>query len=712
MLIALSLLGLARAGEGMWLPEQVPSLAAELRAAGFTVPPSVLADPNGPLLGAILSTGGCTASFVSADGLVITNHHCVAEYTQYASDAGHDLAHDGYLAPDRAGERSGGPSARLYIVEAMTDVSATVLKGVRAKTPDLERRDRVDKARKRLVASCEEGGSLRCAVVGFYGGGTFRLIRSRELRDVRLVYAPAESVGSYGGEIDNWMWPRHAGDFALLRAYVGPDGRPAAPAKENVPYRPPAHLQIDPTGAQEGEPVFCLGYPGRTNRYGSAAALRFERDVVVPRELRQSTDWLAILHEESARSTEAAARLAAPIDWIGNADKNNRGLIDGLRRGGVLEAKEERERRLAAWLAADPRRAATYGSAVRELGEVEAAARSDTLVNSSIRSIVRSSDLASTAYEAWRFATEREKPDLERARGFQDRDLADALDASAQLEHTLWLPAERRLLEHGLRAAEAAPEPARLVPLHEWLRRMGGVDAALAALYTDPPLRSSEARAALFKASKKELIASKDPWVQLAIALDRDAAPRREQDKVREGALLRLRPVVLEALQAAAPGLVYPDANSTLRLSFGRVEGMSPRDGMWYRPHTTVQGMAVRAGEAPFNAPAALLAAAPTAPASRWADPLLKDVVVDFLSTLDTTGGNSGSPTLNAEGKLVGLVFDGNYEAITADEVFEDPLTRSIHVDVRYLLWTLDQEPRAAWILDELGLAAPARPTP
>jgi hypothetical protein len=133
---------------------------------------------------------------------------------------------------------------------------------------------------------------------------------------------------------------------------------------------------------------------------------------------------------------------------------------------------------------------------------------------------------------------------------------------------------------------------------------------------------------------------------------------------------------------------------------------------MWYRPHTTVQGMAVRAGEAPFNAPAALLAAAPTAPASRWADPLLKDVVVDFLSTLDTTGGNSGSPTLNAEGKLVGLVFDGNYEAITADEVFEDPLTRSIHVDVRYLLWTLDQEPRAAWILDELGLAAPARPTP
>jgi len=707
MLLPLALtLSLAQADEGMWLPEQLPARSEQLAALGLEISPEQLADPMGQPLGSIVTMGFCSASFLSADGLLATNHHCVSSYLQYLSDEEHDRNTEGHLAADRSDELWVGPGSEVQVVEKISDVTAEVMRGVRARTSDPKREARIRVNRARIIADCEEDRpNIRCRVAPFYGGQTYRLIEKRRLRDVRMVYAPPESVGSYGGEIDNWMWPRHTGDFALLRAYVAPDGSAAEHAEDNVPYQPRHHLELNPAGVGPGDFVMVAGYPGSTYRFRQARSMRFSRDVRYPFQLGLYDELIAILQRHIEGDAEAAAKLTANKGYLDNGRKYTAGMLDGFSGSDVVSRKEAGEAELKAWIAADPARVDRYEPVLHELDLMLEAQEQRFQAETLAGWLVWAGSLLRTAHTGVRWATEQQKPDLEREPRYQDRDKEKLLRRFERLDASLHLPADREVFELFLSRAAALPSGQDIPGLTAWIAQMGGTEAALDALYAEPALAGADARKALLDQDLAELQASTDPWVQLALVMEAHLAPLRARDKVETGARLRLMPVYYEALKQAQPADTYPDANSTLRITAGQVKGYAPRDGLLALPQTTVAGVVAKAGDWPFDAPEALLEAAPAAPESRWADDDLGDVPVNFLANLDTTGGNSGSATLDAQGRFVGLIFDGNYEAMSADWLFDEEMTRSIHVDVRYMLWVIEEVARATWILEELGVA-------
>lgn len=703
-LLLAALLGPTHAVEGMWLPEQAPALADAMKEQGLELNAEALSDPMADPLRAIVSLGFCSASFLSDQGLIATNHHCVQGYLQVNSSAEANRARDGYLAPDRSQELSAGPGAEVTVVEKITDVTEAVREGIRRRTSDRDRAKLVRRNIAGIVDACEaQGDDRRCRVASYDGGAEHRLFESRVLKDVRIVYAPPDSVGNYGDEIDNWMWPRHSGDFALLRAYVAPDGSSAPYSEDNVPYEPPAHLTIDTTGAQPGEFVLVAGFPGRTSRYRPARSLAFAERVKYPTIIALYTDLVAILEELSEADPEAAARLRAPIGRLGNGLKKSQGMLDGLKTSDALALMQARDNALDDWLAADRKRQRTYGPALARLDAMQAASEARWKREFLLYWLGGSSDLLTDVKRAWRLSVERNKPDADRAPGYRDRDVERLKARSQRLDRQLWLPADRAVFERVLREVVALEGDEAIPEVDAWLASHGGLDNAIDELFANPKWVDAEARLELYDRSQRELEAMDDPWVQLARAIDTPMARARERDEAERGARLALNPVRMEALRAMLGEPVYPDANGTLRLTFGQVQGVSPRDGVMYTSHTTVSGVVAKAGPPPFNAPPALLEAAPQAPSSRWSDPALNDVPVDFLSDVDTTGGNSGSATLNAKGELIGLLFDGTYESMTGDWVFEDT-TRSIHVDVRYLLWMLEDVEHATALLDELGV--------
>jgi len=697
------ILSLLLADEGMWMPEQLPEMADTLNEMGLEIPAEQLADTSAQPLGSIVSLGGyCSASFLSPDGLIGTNHHCVSGLLQVNSTAENNVGETGYLAATRADELSGGPGARVFVVEAIEDVTEAVNAKVRKWTKDGKRYELVERAKKELIAECETQPNRRCQVSPYYGGQEFRLITKLEIQDIRIVYAPPDSVGNYGDEIDNWMWPRHSGDFALLRAYVASDGSSAPYAEDNVPYQPPSHLKVSAEGVQDGDFVMVAGYPGGTYRYRTSRNLRFAHEVRYPEYIDFIGTAKGLMEAESARDPEAAARLAAPIGWMGNSTKYFTGNLENFETTDVVQRKEADWAETMAWVESDRVNTKIYGPVFEELDELDAESERDFKRSMYTESALWMSSLLSVAHDGYRFAVEREKPDLERDRGFQDRDAERHKAGLERMEDSLWVPADRQLLELVLTRHKALPPEQQAAPLTAWMETHGGLEGSLTALYDEPSLATLEGRMATLEMDREAYESSDDPWLSLAVAFESYLSEKRVRDEERKGAMLRLMPLYMDALKASRE-YVYPDANNTLRVTVGHVKGYSPRDAVWYRPHTTVAGMVAKAGEDPFDAPERFVAEAPNTKDSSYFDENLGDVPVNFLSTLDSTGGNSGSATLNSKGELVGFLFDGNYEAMSADWLFDPVLTRSIHVDARYMLWLLEVE-GADHLLTELGV--------
>jgi hypothetical protein len=694
------------ADEGMWLPEQLPEIGPAWAERGLQIAPERLADPLGDPLGAVVSLGFCSASFVSPDGLMATNHHCVESYLQYNSSAERNLHVDGFVAGSRADELSTGPTGRVWVVERIEDVTATVLAGIGRRGKDATRERKVSEASKRLVAACERQPNRRCRVASFRGGGEFRLITSREILDVRLVAAPSMALGQFGGDIDNWMWPRHSADFAFVRAYVAPDGSSAPYAKDNVPYQPPHHLVVDPTGAEPGSFVMVAGYPGRTERHARARELRWYAEQYVPTDVALTAAVMATLQQHADADADAAAKVGASISQLGNGLKNDQGLLDGLSHGDLIAQKEATEAEILAWIDADPARRKRWAAGMREHAALIDAEQADALRAQYVSWIRRGADLLGVANRALRLAQERRKPDIQRDGGYQDRDVERIQAGLERLDKSLHLPSDRAVLGLVLARYVALPEGERVAELDAWLQAHGGVDAALDDLYAGPALSTTAGRLALLDQDLATLEASRDPWMQLAVALDAWSAPRRAVAKERAGAHLRLDPLwyaALEAWETEHGRVLYDDANGTLRLTLGHVAGYEPEDGLWAKPQTTVSGLAAKAGGAPFDIDAATVARAKQG-GGRWKDEALGDGPADFLTTLDTTGGNSGSAVLDGEGRFVGLAFDGNYESIAADWIFLPEVTRTICIDVRYMGWVMDGWDGAGWIREEIGL--------
>ncbi len=710
--------GAAAAEEGMWMPQQIPALADRLRASGFEGDVQAFVDLTGQPMGAIVSLGGCSASFVSADGLIVTNNHCVQGALQYNSTPERNLLLSGFIARKRVDELSNGPGSRLSVVTQVLEVTDDLKRKLNATLTDRKRYDVVDLWTKERTAACEKDGS-RCRVASFFGGLRWFEIKQLEIRDVRLVYAPVKGIGNFGGETDNWHWPRHTGDFSFYRAYVGPDGKPAPYSDKNVPYRPKRWLKVSPKGASPGELVFVVGYPGITERHQTSAEIEESTSWTLPRSIRRATEQLQILDGLKRNGPEVSIKIQNRSRGLNNGLTKNRGVLDGLIKGGVLEAKLAQQRDLSLWIAANPERRMVYGDVLPELQALQAEAaktRERDATVSDLRGGRNGETLLGAAIDIVDTAFNRPKKDIDREPEFQERNWTRTRESLERMQRTLDRDVDRALLRYRLlEAARLSPseriEPldraAGLAPGMSPVDAAGAIDAFLDRLYAGTKLFDKDFRLSVLGKSLKELAAVGDPFLDLAAALLPVREQLREKGKTRQGARYRLIPRYMTALLEKSAGLVAPDANGTLRVTYGRVLGVDSKDGLAFKPQTTLAGIVEKqTGQGDFDAPRRELDAIHAVRAGRetpYLDPQLRDVPVNFLSTVDTTGGSSGSATLNARGELCGLLFDGTYDTVASDILYDPVRTRSIHVDSRYLLWVLTEVDGATRLLEELG---------
>jgi len=673
----------AFAGEGMWMPQQMPELAGELKQLGIQLDPAQLADLTGDPMGAVVSLGGCTASFVSPDGLVVTNHHCAFGSLQQNSTPQHDLIANGFLARTREEELPAAAGTKVWVTTKIEDVTARITGNIKTGISDADRARLLDRREKELVAECEKPGGLRCRVSSFFEGSQYMRLTQAEISDVRLVYAPSEGIGNFGGEIDNFEWPRHVGDYSFYRAYV--DGKP---------YHPKHWLRIAPHGVNVGDAVLVAGYPGRTFRYKTADEVRNYRDFIYPTNIRYFTETIRLLEEAGKGSRDVQIKNASRIAGLSNSLKNYTSVNEGFAKDHIVEAREAREAKMPPDVLAG----------IARVNAPSVKTRERDLVLQWLAG--RGSPMLGQAMTAVRLASERTKKDIDRRPRYQERDWPSLMNASTRAQRTIDAGSDRAVTRFFLDEAAKLPDGQRIEPVDVAVKAAGGIEPLLDHLYSATKIGSQDERVKMLGETSAQLKARNDAMLDFAASLAPLFEERETADLATAGAMARLRPAYFEALRKVSGGTLYPDANGTLRITVGRIEGYSPRDATWLTPQTSLHGVVEKeTGKAPFANPATLLAAAndpkKTAP---YIDPELKDVPVNFLSTVDTTGGNSGSPTLNAKGELIGLLFDGNYESIDADFLFNPAMTRSIHVDAQYMLWIMDEVDGAQNLLREMGV--------
>jgi len=697
------------ADDGMWMPQQIPALGDELKKLGLQMDPKQFADLTGFPMGAIVSLGGCSGSFVSPEGLIATNHHCVYGALQYNSTAQNDLVKNGFLAKSKSDEIQALPDARVYVTTSIEDVTSQILGPFPAKTTDAQRTRTITRRRRQMIETCEKGGGKRCQVSSFFEGGQYLKLTQMEIRDVRLVYAPALGVGNFGDEIDNWMWPRHTGDFSFYRAYVGKDGKPADFSKDNVPYQPKHFLKISTRNLNPDDLVLVVGSPGTTNRHAAASEFESALQYELPVSVRYRTMLRDALAAAGKDDREIALKNASRLAGLENYLKKHTGTLEAFERDRIVAERQELERRDRKSL--DEKLAKQYGAASDEVEKLLAQERATRERDTVFAWLYTSSPMLSQANSYYRLSVEKTKEDLDRAEDFTERNRKRFLGSLTRNRRNIHPGSDRAGLRLFLLEAAKLPAGQRIPPVDAALAATGKstpeeqVDALLDRLYGSTQIGNAEAEAKMVEETTEQLVARKDSMIDFAASLRPFAKEIDEAKEARTGALSRLRPVMFDALRVARGGRLYPDANGTLRVGFGQVKGYAPKNAVWYMPQTDVRGVLEKTrAEDPFLTPARLVERAQKKEFGPYADPELKTLPVAFISTNVVTNGSSGSATLNAWGELCGLAFDSNWEGVGSDYLVNESITRTIHADSRYMLWVMDAVDDADNLLREMGI--------
>lgn len=701
---------------GMWMPSQMllPQHTDNFAKMGVKLDAKTLADPLSAPLAAVVSLGGCSATFVSPEGLIVTNHHCVQGALQLNSTPENNLVENGFLAKTKADELTAGPAQHVMVVQGYKDVTKDMREGLDAIKDPIARKEEQEKREKQLLAACEKDRpSVRCQVSGFFGGGMYQLIENLEIKDVRLVYVPARSVGDYGGEIDNWEWPRHTGDWSFYRAYVGKDGQPAEYSKDNVPYQPKHWIHVTTAGLKPNDFVMVTGFPGRTSRTSSAAATHHDLEWTYPYMIAYLEERYKMYESHVGDHGEISIKATTGKQGIQNALEKYQGILQGMQKTPDLMAqKDSLDKKARAW-AAQPGME-NYKAAIEKLDALQADEFRTARVDFDRSATFNGSRLLGTALSFTRWAEERGKKDADRKPGYQQRDLERAKGGQKQFAKQYDAVLDRAGFKLSLMRAVQLDEAAR-----PWLALLLGtkkgikidealIDRTLAAWYQAPAIEDVKLRMELLeKGTPAQLKASKDPFIQAA---QRIWPTYKAEEKKRDawtGELILVTPLYVEAEKEVLGGALAPDANSTLRITYGTVKSLKPSshelaDG----PFTVAsQILAKDTGKEPFNSPKKLLEAIKAKKFGPYADASLGgELPINFESDLDITGGNSGSCTLNNKGELVGLAFDGNKEGLASDIVFNGATTRTIQVDARYMIWTMDTIDGADHLVKEMGL--------
>jgi hypothetical protein len=702
----------AQAEEGMWMPQQLPQVAKQLKAAGLKLDPATLTKLTEFPMGAVVSLGGCSASFVSPQGLVVTNHHCVYNSVAVNSTPQRDLLADGFLAKTMADELPAAPGSRVFVTEEVSNVSARVITPDVAKLAGKARADAMEKNQKALVAECEKDAGYRCTVASFYGGLEFYRIKQLEIRDVRLVHAPPSGVGKFGGDTDNWMWPRHTGDYGFYRAYVSKDGKAADFSKDNVPYQPKHVLKVAKEGVKEGDFIMVVGYPGRTNRHRLPSEVGFTFDWNYPAFVKASGETLAVIERETKNDPAAKLKYAGQIASVNNYYKNRKGMLTSYENSDILARKTAEHNALKAWVNASPARKAEFGAdieAVEKLiAERDASVKREFFLSYSTPRFLNSARIL------YRLANERTKPNADRKSGYQERDQPRLTSVISGQDRTYDEKVDKALVLNFLKQYNAQPANEHNAAFDAALGIKPGMGeaelkAALDKIYAGSQLPNKDVRTAWLTKSPADFQASNDSFIKAAVALyEADRKDEAEEEEL-GGNIQKAYASYMKAKIAymnSKGQAVYPDANSTLRVTFGNIKGRdygADGTGAW-TAFTTIKGVVAKhTGEGEFNAPQRQLAAIKSKDFGRFIDAKLKTVPVNYLATLDITGGNSGSAALNAKGELIGLAFDGTLDSIISDWDFNKAATRDIQVDIRYILWNMQHVDHADNLLKEMN---------
>ncbi|MBN8842058.1 MAG: S46 family peptidase [Sphingomonadales bacterium] len=680
--------GSAHGDEGMWLIDQTAGYAsiAPDSSEKVTLP-----------LGAVTALGSCTASFVSSAGLLLTNHHCLSGSVQYNSAPDRNYWTNGFVARERRDELPAAPGTRIHVIEQWREVTRELDAGT-AGLAKKQREKLVESRRKALLAPCESLPGRRCYIRSYWGGTRQYFEQRLELQDIRLVYAPAAGLGDFGGDTDNWNWPRHSGDFGFYRAYVAPDGTPAPYAAGNIPYTPPAVLTVSREGVSEGEPVWTAGFPVSTNRLATAAEATFDLSRYEPAWLALLKDYEAQIVAATAGQAEKQMRYANILDNASNYRKKLIGSLAGAEAANVPARKQAFEAALQRWAKGK----AGQDKLAPALGILNAAAseREAMRLYSLQRSTLERAQLLQAARVLYRWAKERGKADADRAAGFRDADRQLVSDRLRRIQSRFDALVDRSLFERALEEYHKLPASERSQAFET---HVGAMD--LDQVYSATRLGNLDDRLAWLDQPASAFERSTDPFIQLAVTLYPDDEAREEASRALSKRTEAARDTYLAAVAAyrnAAGMPAYPDADGTMRISRGRIE-RQVRDGEIWTPFTTAVGLLEKQrGDGDFNAPERLVSAIRARDFGAYAVADTGQMPVNFLSSADITNGNSGSPTLNAKGEIVGLVFDGTTDGVISDWFHVAERNRTIHVDIRFILWVMEKVDGAGHIVREM----------
>lgn len=691
-----------RMEEGMFPLSEMKNI--NLQQIGLKMAPQDLYNPNGTsLIDAIVRVGGCTGSFVSNDGLIVTNHHCAFGFVTAISTPQHNYMKEGFLANTKGEERL-AQGLVCKITASYEDVSEKVLAGTQNIADPNQRLQLIGNNIRKVTADENKANpDLQCEISEMFTGRTYVLFRYKLLKDVRLVYVPARSIGEYGGELDNWVWPRHSGDFSFLRAYVAPDGSAAEYSEKNVPYKPAKFLKVNPKGVKENDFVFVLGYPGRTYRHQPAKFFQYHEEFYL-KYISEIYDWqINKMAEMSKGNDSLEIRYAGRMKSLANTAKNFKGKLQGFKRASLTKQKFEDEKQLEQFIAADALRN-KYSDVIPRInalyGEIIANAPRNLWY-----------DFVYTAVPSMQFAATidnyadayNELPNDSAKDAFILRQKPRMEQMLSRYMSSYDKPLELAALEHMFEQAQQLDMNNRIKSVDVLIAKKTDFKKYTADLFKKSIFSSPEKVKALYEKDIKKLFALKDPMKTLASSLNEEMNPEDEKDRKRESELNLLMAKYVDAKSIWKQRQFIPDANGTLRFTYGFVKGYSPNDGEYNKPFTTLTGV-VQKESAEYELLAVIKELHKARDYGSFMHPDLNDLPVNILYNLDTTGGNSGSPVLNADGELIGVNFDRAYTATINDYAWNETYSRSVGVDIRYVLWVLQKVAKADNLLQEMNV--------
>ncbi len=693
--------------EGMWLPILLKGQNyAEMQRLGLKLTPKQIYDANqASMKDAIVWFGGfCTGEIISDKGLVLTNHHCGYDAIADLSNTQDNILDNGFFAKSNAQER---PVKGLWaaVLVRMEDVSARILPEIKG-LGDTERKAKIRELSAQIEEEITSAGHYTASVKGIFNDNQFILFVMERYSDVRLVGAPPQNIGKFGGDTDNWMWPRHTGDFSMFRIYAGPDNMPAEFNEANKPYTPKHSLPVSIKGVKEGDFSMVFGYPGRTNRYATSFELEIAIDKVNPSIVELRDARLKLMMEEMRKDDSLRILMSSRYAQIANYWKYYIGQTEQLKRLNVVGEKQAIEAKFEAWAQGKPEYADVLNNLRQAHNNYSSVALQPTYLNEGVFG-------SGTAINAYRFFA------LEPLLG--DKEKKEELETSLTKYKgavPFFFDAYNAVVDQNIMAATLylyyknipkEQHPAIIQTILKKYRKLEPEEAfkAYAADAFKKTMFSSPEKMQEFleKPSLKKL--TKDPVYEYAHAFYQHyiANFKTQVDAYNGTKSLQMR-TYLKGLMEMDPKMVrYPDANSTLRLTYGSVQAYQPKDGVNYSFYTTIEGVMEKyvPGDYEFDLPSGLIDLYNKKDYGQYAN-AAGELPVGFITNNDITGGNSGSPVINANGELIGLAFDGNWEAMSGDIVFDPKYKRCINVDIRYVLFIVDKYFGASNIIDELNL--------